>query len=76
MNECATGHTFDDFEQTKCACGLVTRIDTPLSPSVDLASIPVFVSGALPADGFWCHPDVLKGNLVPHQIIESVPKLK
>lgn len=37
-------------------------------PGVDLASIPVFTSGALPADGFWCHPDVLKGKLTPHKL--------
>ena len=28
---CATGHTFDDIEQTVCACGTVTRL--PLQPA-------------------------------------------
>lgn len=36
-------------------------------PPADLASIPIFTSTALPADGFWCHPDVLAGKLVPHE---------
>lgn len=42
-------------------------VTAPLPPfGRDLAGIPVFTSAALPADGFWCHPDVLKGKLTPH----------
>ena len=34
---CATGHTFDDIEQTACACGTVTRL--PLQPAPSPANI-------------------------------------
>ena len=34
---CATGHTFDDIEQTVCACGTVTRL--PLQPAPSPANI-------------------------------------
>ena len=34
---CATGHTFDDIEQTACACGTVTRL--PLQPAPSPADI-------------------------------------
>lgn len=37
------------------------------SETLDLASIPVRTNPALPATGFWCHPDVLKGKLRPEE---------